>query len=457
MAIFAPIPLPRADNPQFKDVMDYFEQIKERKMKEPLMAAQAQEAQASAAKSNMIANLIRVAYGGGSGAGQSAATQGAQNLLGAQDIASPTPQAPQIAQSNQNPQAAQIGQIPASAASTNAPVLSSMGASPVASMQQTGAQIPQQNAQASPVLQQPEQPTGGQLHIPGIGLAPSPANSDQQRAQSILYSLGILKETPAQEEAREERTNFQKALAGSNVKALDNWNDILTSNNKILPVLENIQDISSNPAFQAMYKNPEYFGYNLSYLKRFGTPEQQKLLTSLGTNAKSIFQAMGQEFKGAFREYELKLFNKAAPDEINDTIQQIIAKTNTAMAIRTLISRRLSLAANIVASSSGRILPGAALEIAERQINGRKVIKEIEDHYNQLEAEAKIAKDKTVKQNENASSGKNVNAIPVQNAVNASGTTTLVDPSGNEYIIASDKKAAALAKFPDLKEKGVNP
>ena len=64
MGMFAPIPLPGIDNPQFKDVMDYFQQLKEMKIKAPLWEAQTQEAQANALKSKMFANLINSAFGG---------------------------------------------------------------------------------------------------------------------------------------------------------------------------------------------------------------------------------------------------------------------------------------------------------------------------------------------------------------------------------------------------------
>lgn len=57
MAIFAPIPLPSIDNHQFKDVMDFWEQLQERKAKQPLLAAEARKANAAASREEELAKL----------------------------------------------------------------------------------------------------------------------------------------------------------------------------------------------------------------------------------------------------------------------------------------------------------------------------------------------------------------------------------------------------------------
>ncbi len=366
MAMFAPIPLPGIDNSQFKDVMDYFETLQERKMKQPLVSAQTKEATANAAKAQMIANLINMAFGGGNGAApstkQDAAAANIDNDSNGYSYDA----------SGKNIKASpdEISRI----ANGNA-------YNPTSDEQN---KIQEMQPGDSLVLGQ-EQSNQGMR-----------GSNQQQKALDMLQALGILKETPSQQESREMRTAYQKELGASDVKQLEKWNDTLTSNSQITPVLENIQNIAANPAFQEMYKNPEYFGFDLAYLKRFGNKEQQDLLTSLGTNAKSIFQSMGQEFKGAFREFELNLFNKAAPDETRDTIQQIISKANTMMSLRTLISKRLSLANNIVRSSGGKISPANALEIADRQIDGKKVRQEIQDKFNKEQATQKAAQENRV-------------------------------------------------------------
>lgn len=271
-------------------------------------------------------------------------------------------------------------------------------------------------------------------------------NPKTDKAKSMLQALGFLKETPDEQAEREIRTAYQKEIGSTDAKSIEDWNKILTSNSQITPVLENIQELAANPALQAMYKNPEYMGYDLKYLKRFGTKEQQELLTSLGTNAKSIFQAMGQEFKGAFREFELNLFNKAAPDETNDTLPQIISKTNTMMALRDLATKRLSLANNIVRSSSGAISPANALLIADKRIDGKKIREDIKDKFQDSEKQQRELrkyndeKEKSLKNNDEENN--------IQN-----GRMTIIDSNGQEHTIRRDKLEDARKIDPGLKVK----
>lgn len=219
-------------------------------------------------------------------------------------------------------------------------------------------------------------------------IPPSGTNPDID----MLYALGILKETPGQRAAREKSTAWSKEIGASDVKTIDKWNTTITANHEMVPVLENIQEAVANPVTQEMYKNPQYFGYDISYLKRFGTPEQQEQLNKISTNAKSIYQAMGQDFKGAFREFELKIFNAATPNE-NDTLQGLITKTNTLLSLRKLVNDRLTLAQNIVRQSQGSISPANALNIADKQINSKNISKQIENQFNTSVKEQKRLKD----------------------------------------------------------------
>lgn len=402
MAMFAPIPLPGIDNPQFKDVMDYFAQMKEMNQKKPLLEAQTEAAKASALKSKMFSALMSAAFGGLDQTGD--ASSGMPNIA---------------AGDNNQPKPYQL--------------------SPQEKIQQAQMRPGDSMVVGQPQVQFAPGVQGG-MDVTGGG---GSATDSQNKARQMLYALGMLKETPQDQENRDTRTAYNKELGASDVKAMDKWNDTISSDSQIIPVLENIQELTANPDLQAMYKNPEYLGYDLKLLKRFGTPEQQTLLTSLGTNAKSIFQSMGQEFKGAFREFELNLFNKAAPDETSDTLPQMIAKTNTMLGLRNLVKQRLTLAQNIVRSSGGKISPSNALEIADRQVNGKQVRDQIQNQFKQSEIQQKIDKEKQSKSNSSAKSSK-------------AGVTTIIDPEGNEHVIDSKNVKAALKKYPGttVKEEG---
>ena len=225
----------------------------------------------------------------------------------------------------------------------------------------------------------PSSPTGVN---PATGVDTS---SQQQRAKEMAQALGIIKETPAEQAARERQSAYGNKLGEVDADVLKDWNKSITADYAIQPVLENIQEITSKPKIQAIYKNPEYMNYDVAFAKRFNKdPEVQQDLTSLGTNIKSIFSTMGSEFKGAFREFEMNLFNAAAPTE-GDSLNQLVAKTNTLMHLRTLAMKRYSLADQIVRAGGGKISPASALEMANKQVSTKEVREQIKQEYKQLE------------------------------------------------------------------------
>jgi hypothetical protein len=258
--------------------------------------------------------------------------------------------------------------------------------------------------------------------------------SDKQRkVREILMALGKIKETPSEQQGREVDTARQKAFMEHDLKAMDQWNEKLEANYEIKPLLEHNQEILASPIMQDMYKNPEYFGRDIAYLRRFGTPEQVEALTQLGVNNKSIIASSAQEFKGAFREFELKLLNNSAITE-NDTFQQMKSKTNTVLALRDLLTKRLTLANEIVRSFNGKISPANALSIADKQINGKKVREQIRNQFDASEKEqkeAKMLREKQEKEKENNPNG------------NSEGKVILYK-NGNPYSFPPNLKKKAL-------------
>ncbi len=231
---------------------------------------------------------------------------------------------------------------------------------------------------------------GDELKI-GQSLPPSSTSQDKKTARDILISLGYLKESPSEQQSREITTAFQKSLGSNASKQLENWGNKITASQEMKPILEHNQEIMANPVFQEMYSHPEYMGYDISYLKKFGTPDQIELASALGTNTKSLFSSMASEFKGSFRSFEKQMFENAAPND-KDTLQQLIAKNNTMLALRDLMVKRLSLASDIVQSSEARISPNAALDIAEKQINAKEIRNNIKNDFKKYEQEAKNTK-----------------------------------------------------------------
>ena len=97
MAMFAPIPMPTGANEVFKDVMDYYEQLQNRRMKQPLISAQTKEATSKANQAQMLADLMNKArQEGGNAPGQISGTSGqggsATEMLYRLGVLKPTPQ-----------------------------------------------------------------------------------------------------------------------------------------------------------------------------------------------------------------------------------------------------------------------------------------------------------------------------------------------------------------------------
>jgi hypothetical protein len=212
---------------------------------------------------------------------------------------------------------------------------------------------------------------------------------------NIVTPFGQVKvgENAQEKREAERKSKFQENLSSHDIKQTENWNNIVTSNEQIMPALENIQEISANPIFQNMYKNPEYFGKDIDYLRRFGSDDEKKLLNTLTTNQKSLYTNMGDNFKGSFREFEKKIFDKAIPDE-HDTLQGIQAKTNAMIQLKELGTKRAILADQIFRSMEGKISPGSAMQLAKQQISGKDVMKKVEDQFKQLEKEQSNLKSK---------------------------------------------------------------
>lgn len=404
------IPLPQLHNEAFSDALDYFEKIQSRKQNKPLIEAQTEEAKAKALKAKMFANLINQALGMG---GEESQGQ------------------------NGNPMQMQSGQP----------------------REGSGILMPEKNP---PKGFEPldQKPVGQENHefanMPETNSYDASSNAGNagngapknNKAKELLYALGMLKETPQEQATREQATAWKKELGASDIKSVEDWNKKITSSQEMMPVLENVREIITDPKIQEVYQHPEYMNYDVAYAKRFNKdPDVQQGLTSLATNVKSIYSTMGSEFKGAFREFELNLFNAAAPTE-KDSLNQLIAKTNTLMHLRNLAIKRYSLADQIVRGSNGTISPANALEIARKQVDTKQERDKVKQEYKQLE-EAKKQR-KTPKITTTTSNGSN-------SVTSTKYESEIYSPHG-ELVAHGTKKQAAefLAKHPGYTQKEIN-
>lgn len=188
MAMFGSIPLPNIDNHQFKDVMDYFQQLKQAQTqrdqfgeelaaKKPLMAAQTKEALGKAAKDNMIAALFRDAF------------PGKDNM--------------DIDNGDENTMV-----LPNSSTGTY-PEMTPYQLSP-------DEQLKQSQMKPGESMVVGAQPTP---NVPSPHNVPQGTSSSRQKnALNMLHALGVLKETPGEEEQRNIQTAAANAKATNEAK-----------------------------------------------------------------------------------------------------------------------------------------------------------------------------------------------------------------------------------------------
>lgn len=215
-----------------------------------------------------------------------------------------------------------------------------------------------------------------------------PNTPEAIQAREVLQHLDKWKETPKEQQEREVATDWRKGINKNTIELVGDWGKKISASREMIPILEHNQEIMSTPVMKEVFSHPEYLGYDKKYLKKFSKdPTVIEGLNALGTNVKSLYSIMGSEFKGAFRFYEKQMFDEASPTE-SDSFGQLIAKNNTMMAIRDLITKRLSLAKQIVEGSNGQISPEAAESIAEKQINAKQVRQQIKDNFKKMQDDA---------------------------------------------------------------------
>lgn len=220
--------------------------------------------------------------------------------------------------------------------------------------------------------------TGSVEGIPTQGIG----NQSKQSAKSILQALGVLKETPEEQQQREISTEWSKNIQDVDKKQVQGWNDSLNENIEMVPVLERNQELLANPKLKDIYKHPEFLGYDIEFLKRYSKdPEVSRMLTELGANTKTLYQSIVSGFKGAARKFEFNLIDKMAPNETKDTYPMLVAKTNAMLSIRELLSNRIKMAQKIWRDSQGKISPNEAMEKANQLIKGKETFKKIEENF----------------------------------------------------------------------------
>lgn len=174
-------------------------------------------------------------------------------------------------------------------------------------------------------------------------------------------------------------TAMQKAINAEDAKLIGSWGEQISSGHDIQSTLDRTKDIVTSPVMQSMKNNPVYFGRDIEYYKRFGTPEQQKMIGNLAATNKSMYTSMAQKFKGAFRAGEQSLFEQMLVDE-KDTLPVMLGKMEAMDTLNQLMVKRLTLSDDL-ARNHGKI-PSKALEMADKALDSKSIEKKIQNQIN---------------------------------------------------------------------------
>lgn len=188
-------------------------------------------------------------------------------------------------------------------------------------------------------------------------------------------------------------TPLQKALAPEQAKIVGEWDKSLTDyHQKVRPIMKNVESVLSSPGFASIKENPELLGYDMAfYLKGAGTAEQQKAASALSLNLNMLRQQMLQNFKGAAREWENSIVDKAKIDE-KDPLNVVYAKYSELRKLQKLESDLTSTAESLV--MHGGKTPSEAMAMAEKVVGYDKVRAEIDKEVEQMQKSAGVNQDK---------------------------------------------------------------
>lgn len=191
-----------------------------------------------------------------------------------------------------------------------------------------------------------------------------PSPSAQLPSSSFAENVG--KYEGVQEEGKE--------LGKIRAKDIESLNDTLMSgeNNRI--TLDSISDILGSPEFEQIRQNPLMGNHELGYYAKEGTPAQQKMVGNYLTLTGQIIQNSARDFPGQFRKGEQALLQGMKPTT-SDTVDVAKGKIEALSYMNQLLTERARLTSQLM--TKYHMNKGEALELADQQLNGDKIRKDI--------------------------------------------------------------------------------
>jgi len=187
--------------------------------------------------------------------------------------------------------------------------------------------------------------------------------------KSFAQNTGELKLVKAQG----EETGKQIAKQGADL------DDAIEKGYGMRTTLDELGNVITSPEAMAMRQLPLAGRHEFAYYAKEGTPQQQKLVGRFYDLTGRIVTDMASNFKGMFRAGEQRLIEnmKASP---SDTIDTMLGKVSEASYMNDFFLKRASATRNIM--DEQHITKTKALEIADKQMNGDEIRKNVHNKLN---------------------------------------------------------------------------
>lgn len=232
------------------------------------------------------------------------------------------------------------------------------------------------NPQSNAVQQNPQQQNMQPLNLQ--------ENANEQPSVNPAVAALIKHETGLDLMAQ---TPLQKELTTEDAKQVGEWGKSISAAHEVKDNLDQIQDIITNPVMDTMKNNPQLFGKDINWYKRFGNKDQQDLIGGLVSSNKNMYTAMASKFKGQFRTGEQTLVHDMLINE-KDTIPVMIGKMNAMKSSNELMLKRLSIA-DFLVRNKGKS-PSQALDLADQLVDGKKIRTDIRAEIKGQQEERKL-------------------------------------------------------------------
>lgn len=156
-------------------------------------------------------------------------------------------------------------------------------------------------------------------------------------------------------------------LRAGDIKEL---NDTAFNANTMQGTLDELSGIVNSPEFRQIRQIPIAGQHEIGWYAKFGTPAQKRMIGNfLSEQGQVVVNAAGQ-FKGAFRAGEQGLINtmKVNPSDMPEVAS---GKIQGMSILNQMLAQRSALTARLMEDQ--HLSKGKAMEIADKQVNGKKI------------------------------------------------------------------------------------